>query len=72
MHKLGKSEKTIIKFFNRKDAENVLVKKKKFRDTELFTAISNLRLLSQSQILLLMTFKSGVITPQKYEMKGGN
>ena len=68
MHKLGKSEKTIIKFFNRKDAENVLVKKKKFRDI----AISNLRLLSQSQILLLMTFKSGVITPQKYEMKGGN
>ena len=68
MHKLGKSEKTIIKFFNRKDAENVLIKKKKFRDI----AISNLRLLSQSQILLLMTFKSGVITPQKYEMKGGN
>ena len=32
MHRLGKSERTIVKFLSRKDAQNVLVKKKKFRD----------------------------------------
>ena len=38
MHRLGKSEKTIVKFLSGKDAQNLLVKKKKFR----YSAISKI------------------------------
>lgn len=56
-HKLGKSERTIIKFLNRKSAENILPDKKKFRDIYV------------SEIVI-DALKSEVISPQKYQMNG--
>ena len=40
-HRLGKSERTIVKFLNRKDAENVLANKKKFRDIDISKIVTH-------------------------------
>ena len=33
-HRLGKSERTIAKFLNKTNTENILINKEKFRDTQ--------------------------------------
>ena len=40
-HRLGKSDRTIVKFLNRKDAENVYLNKKKVKDVDISYLLSN-------------------------------
>ena len=40
-HMLGKTDRTIVKFLNRKDAENVYSNKKKLRDVDISCLLSN-------------------------------
>ena len=40
-HRLGKTDKTIFKFLNRKDAENVYSNKKKLKDVDISCLLSD-------------------------------
>ena len=40
-HRLGKSERTIAKFLNKTNTENILVNKKKFRDTDIWKIVTD-------------------------------
>ena len=40
-HRLGKTDRTIVKFLNRKDAENVYSNKKKLKDVDISCLLSN-------------------------------
>ena len=40
-HRLGKIDRTIVKFLNRKDAENVYSKKKKLKDVDIYCLLSD-------------------------------
>ena len=40
-HRLGKSERTIAKFLNKTNTENILVDKEKFRDTDIWEIVTD-------------------------------
>ena len=40
-HRMGKTDRTIVKFLNRKDAENVYSKKSKLKDVDIFCLLSD-------------------------------
>ena len=40
-HRLGKADRTIVKFLNRKDAENVYSNKNKLKDVDIFCLFSD-------------------------------
>ena len=40
-HRLGKSDRTIVKFLNRKDAENMYLNKKKVKGVDISYLLSN-------------------------------
>ena len=40
-HRLGKMDRTIVKFLNRKDAENVFLNEKKLKDVDIFCLLSD-------------------------------